>query len=100
MICTIINGLTKYVKFIFCKTTMTTEKLAKLFLKKKLRITAFLNKSLTTKINYSRQNSIQVCEKFKNEKKYVNSFSSPDGRSNRTNEPNTGTIFQIICKKQ
>ena len=34
MICTIIDGLTKYVKFIPCKTIMTAEKLAKLFLKK------------------------------------------------------------------
>ena len=29
MICTIIDGLTKYVKFVPCKTTMTAEKLAK-----------------------------------------------------------------------
>ena len=34
MICTIIDGLTKYSKFIPCKTTMTAEKLARLFLKK------------------------------------------------------------------
>ena len=34
MICTIIDGLTKYAKFILCKTTMTAEKLIKLFLKK------------------------------------------------------------------
>ena len=34
MICTIIDGLTKYAKFILCKTTMTTKELAKLFLKK------------------------------------------------------------------
>ena len=34
MICTIIDGLTKYAKFVPCKTTMTAEKLAKLFLKK------------------------------------------------------------------
>ena len=33
MICTIIDGLTKYVKFILCKTTMTAEKLTKLLLK-------------------------------------------------------------------
>ena len=36
MICTIIDGLTKYAKFILCKTSMTAEKLAKLFLEKKL----------------------------------------------------------------
>ena len=35
MICTMIDGLTKYVKFVPCKTTMTAEELAKLFLKKK-----------------------------------------------------------------
>ena len=35
MICTIIDGLTKYAKFVPCKTTMTAKKLAKLFLKKK-----------------------------------------------------------------
>ena len=34
MICTIIDGLTKYAKFVPCKTTMTAEELAKLFLKK------------------------------------------------------------------
>ena len=34
MICTIIDGFTKYVKFVPCKITMTAEKLAKLFLKK------------------------------------------------------------------
>ena len=34
MICTIINGLTKYARFIPYKTTMTAERLAKLFLKK------------------------------------------------------------------
>ena len=34
MICTIIDGLTKYIKFVPCKTTMTTEKLARLLLKK------------------------------------------------------------------
>ena len=34
MICIIIDGLTKYVKFVPCKTTMTAEKLARLFLKK------------------------------------------------------------------
>ena len=34
MICTIIDGLTKYAKFILCKTTMTAEKLTRLFLKK------------------------------------------------------------------
>ena len=34
MICTIIDGLTKYAKFILCKTTMTAEELARLFLKK------------------------------------------------------------------
>ena len=34
MICTIIDGLTKYAKFIPCKTTMTAEKLTRLFLKK------------------------------------------------------------------
>ena len=33
MICTIVDGLTKYVKFVPCKTTMTAEKLATLFLK-------------------------------------------------------------------
>ena len=36
MICTIIDGLTKYVKFVPCKITMTTEELARLFLKKKI----------------------------------------------------------------
>ena len=35
MICTIIDGLTKYAKFVLCKTTITAEELAKLFLKKK-----------------------------------------------------------------
>ena len=34
MICTIIDGLTEYIKFILCKTTMTAKKLAKLILKK------------------------------------------------------------------
>ena len=34
MICTLIDGLTKYIKLISCKITMTTEKLVKLFLKK------------------------------------------------------------------
>ena len=34
MICTIIDGLTKYAKFVPCKTTMTAEELARLFLKK------------------------------------------------------------------
>ena len=34
MICTIIDGLTKHVKFVPCETTMTAEKLTKLFLKK------------------------------------------------------------------
>ena len=34
MICTIIDELTKYAKFVLCKTIMTTEKLTKLFLKK------------------------------------------------------------------
>ena len=33
MICTIIDGLTKYAKFVPCKTTMTAEELARLFLK-------------------------------------------------------------------
>ena len=37
MICTIIDGLTKYAKFVPCNTTMTTEKLTRLFLEKKLR---------------------------------------------------------------
>ena len=32
MICTIIDGLTKYAKFVPCKTTMTAKKLARLFL--------------------------------------------------------------------
>ena len=36
MICTIIDGLIKYAKFILCKTTMTAKELAKLFLKKKI----------------------------------------------------------------
>ena len=36
MICTIIDGLTNYAKFVPCKTIMTTEELAKLFLKKKI----------------------------------------------------------------
>ena len=36
MICTIVDGLTKYIKFIPCKTTMTAEELARLFLKKKI----------------------------------------------------------------
>ena len=63
MICTIIDGLTKYVKFIPCKISMTAEELARLFLKKKMRITASLNKSLVTEINYSRQNSTQDYEK-------------------------------------
>ena len=36
MICTIIDGLTKYAKFIPCKTTMTAEKLTRLFLKKNI----------------------------------------------------------------
>ena len=35
MICKIIDGLTKYVKFILCKTTMTAKKLTRLFFKKK-----------------------------------------------------------------
>ena len=35
MICTIFDGLTKYAKFVPCKTTMTPEKLTKLLLKKK-----------------------------------------------------------------
>ena len=34
MICTIVDGLTKYAKFVPCKITMTAEKLARLFLKK------------------------------------------------------------------
>ena len=34
MICTIIDGLTKYARFILHKITMTAEKLAKLILKK------------------------------------------------------------------
>ena len=34
MICTIVDGLTKYAKFVPCKTTMITKKLVKLFLKK------------------------------------------------------------------
>ena len=63
MICTIIDGLTKYAKFVPCKTSMTTEKLTRLFLKKFLRITASLNKSSATKINCSRQNSTQGYEK-------------------------------------
>ena len=54
MIRTIIDGLTKYITFILCKTTMTAEKLTKLFLKKCLRITAFPNKSLIIKIKCSR----------------------------------------------
>ena len=33
MICTIVDGLTKYAKFVPCKTTMTAEELARLFLK-------------------------------------------------------------------
>ena len=36
MICTIIDGLTKYAKFVPCKTTMTAEELTKLFFKKKI----------------------------------------------------------------
>ena len=63
IICTIIDGLTKYAKFIPCRTTMTAEKLTRLFLGKKNRITAFLNKSLMTEINCSRQNSIQNYKK-------------------------------------
>ena len=36
MICTIVDGLTKYAKFVPCKTTMKAEELARLFLKKKI----------------------------------------------------------------
>ena len=36
MICTIIDGLIKYAKFILCKTTITAEELTKLFVKKKI----------------------------------------------------------------
>ena len=35
MICTKIDGLKKYVKFVLCQTTMTAKKLTRLFLKKK-----------------------------------------------------------------
>ena len=58
MICTIIDGLTKYAKFIPCKTTMTAEELAKLFLKKKIadhgifeQIISDKNKLFTSKFN-------------------------------------------------
>ena len=34
MICTIVDGLTKYAKFVLCKTTMTAKKLTRLILKK------------------------------------------------------------------
>ena len=64
MVCTIIDGLTKYVKFILCKTTMITKKLIRLFLKKIFADQAFPNKSLLTKINCSRRNSTQNYEKF------------------------------------
>ena len=36
MIFMIIDGLIKYVKFVLCKTIMTTEKLTKLFLEKNI----------------------------------------------------------------
>ena len=58
MICTIIDGLTKYAKFIPYKTTMTAEKLAKLFFKKIFtdhgipeQIISDKNKLFTSKFN-------------------------------------------------
>ena len=58
MICRIIDGLTKYVKFVPCKTTMKAKELAKLFLKKKIadhgifeQIINDKNKLFTSKFN-------------------------------------------------
>ena len=58
MICTIVDGLTKYAKFVPYKTTMTAEKLAKLFLKKIFadhgipeQIISDRNKLFTSKFN-------------------------------------------------
>ena len=58
MICTIIDGLTKYAKFVSCKITMTAEKLAKLFLKEIFadhgipeQIISDRNKLFTSKFN-------------------------------------------------
>ena len=58
MICTIIDGLTKYAKFVPCKTIMTAKELAKLFLKKKIadhgipeQIISDKNKLFTSKFN-------------------------------------------------
>ena len=97
MICTIIDGLTKYVKFISCKTTMTAEKLAKLFLKKIFadhgifyQIINNRNKLFTSKFNTKLRKTLGI------KKKHVNNFSPSNGRPNKTNEPNIGTIFQII----
>ena len=94
MICTIMNGLTKYVKFVPCKTIMTTKQLTKLFLKKIFadhcipeQIINDKNKLFISKFNIGLRQTLKL------KKKHVNSIPPANKWSNGKNEPNHGTIF-------
>ena len=92
MICTIIDGLIKYVKFVPCKTKLFLNFFADHGILE--QIINNKNKLFTSKFN------IKLRKTLKMKKKHVNSFSPPNGRPDRTNEPNIGTIFQIVHGKQ
>ena len=88
MICTIIDGLIKYAKFIPCKTIMTTEKLTRLFLKKKIadhgipeQIINDRNKLYTSKFNTGLRKALGI-------KKSISTAFYPqtDGQTERMNQ--------------
>ena len=88
MICTMIDGLTKYAKFVPCKTTMTAEELAKLLLEKKFadhgifeQIISDKDKLFTSKFNTGLRETLGM-------KKGMSTAFHPqtDGQTERMNQ--------------
>ena len=101
MICTIVDGLTKYAKFVPCKTTMTAEELARLFLKEIFadhgipkQIISDRDKLFTSKFNTGLREALGM------KKKHVNNLSPPNRRSNKTDESNFKTVPKVVHKKK
>ena len=88
MICTIIDGLTKYAKFVLCKITMTAEELARLLLKKIFadhgifeQIISDKNKLFTSKFNTGLRKTLGMKESM-----FTAFHPQTDGQTKRMNQ--------------
>lgn len=100
MIATLVDGLTKFTKFVPCRTTMTAEQLAYMLTEE-----VFADHGIPEQNPHRQGQIVHFKPEYRNTKSIgdegenVNSLSPPNGRSDGKNESNHGSLLAHVCER-